>query len=137
MNNKYTLDNIKNFKILINKPSLVFLKWDLWSWKTTLIKHIIYNLLNNKSKITSPTYIYYHKYDNIFHFDLYRLKNYDEFFAIWWEDIIDNNEGIILVEWPDIIEKYYTPDIEIKLTKTNVKDERKITVKYNKKWVAN
>ena len=49
--------------------------------------------------ITSPTYTYYNKYTldnfiNIYHYDLYRLKDYDEFFAIWWEDILDNNDWI-------------------------------------------
>ncbi len=131
MKNIYTIDDIKNIKISIGKPSLIFLKWDLWSWKTTLVKHIINNLLEKTYDITSPTYTYYNKYDDIFHFDLYRLKNYDEFFAIGWEDILDNNEGIILLEWPEIIEKHYTPDIEISLSKTWVKNERGIDIKYN------
>ncbi|MBT3728584.1 hypothetical protein HOF65_00670 [bacterium] len=39
----------------------------------------------------SPTYTYYNKYNNIYHFDLYKLKSYDEFFAIGGEDILDNN----------------------------------------------
>ncbi|MBT3726615.1 hypothetical protein HOG21_02715 [bacterium] len=32
--------------------------------------------------MTSPTYTYYNKYNDIYHFDLYRLKSYDEFFSI-------------------------------------------------------
>jgi len=127
----YSINDINNIKISINKPSLIFLKWDLWLWKTTLVKYIINNLLNNTSKITSPTYTYYNKIDDIYHFDLYRLKKYDEFFAIWWEDILDNNEWVILIEWPEIIEKYYNADIEISLNKTLVKNEREITIKYN------
>ena len=70
-----------------------------------------------KSKVTSPTYTYYNKYNNIYHFDLYRLQDYNEFFAIGGEDILDNNEWIILIEWPELLEKYYQPDLEIILKK--------------------
>lgn len=127
----YSINNIKDIKISINKPSLIFLKWDLWAGKTTITKHIINNILNKPWNITSPTYTYYNKIDDIYHFDLYRLKDYDGFFSIGWEDILDYNEGVIIVEWPELIEKYYTPDIEIKLTKTSNENERKILIKYN------
>jgi len=129
---KYFIDNLNSLKIKINKPSLIFLKWDLWSWKTTISKYIINKLLKKDVDVKSPTYTYYNKYDDIFHFDLYRLKNYDEFFAIWWEDILDNNEGFIIIEWPELIEKYYDADIEILLTKTNNEDEREIEINYKK-----
>ncbi len=132
MKKKYSINNIKSLNIVINKPSLIFLKWDLWSWKTTLSKYIINNILKNSSDIKSPTYTYYNKYDDIYHFDLYRLKKYDEFFAIWWEDVLDNNNWVILIEWPELIENYYKPDIEISLHKTDLEDEREIEIIYNK-----
>lgn len=131
MQQKYSINNINDIKIKIDKPSLIFLKWDLWAWKTTLSKHIINNILKNDCDVTSPTYTYYNKFDDIFHFDLYRLKNYDEFFAIGWEDILDNNEGVIIVEWPELIEKHYKADIEISLYKADNDLERKIIIKYN------
>jgi len=126
----YSIDNIKSLNLEINKTSLIFLKWDLWSWKTTISKYIINEILKKKADIISPTYTYYNKYDDIYHFDLYRLKDYDEFFAIWWEDILDNNEWIILVEWPELLEKYYTPDIQIVIKKTVVYNERELEINY-------
>lgn len=130
---KYVLNDIKNITVDLNKPKLVFIKGDLWSWKTTLSKHILNNILKIKDNITSPTYTYYNKYQNNFHFDLYRLKDYDEFFAIGWEDILDNNYWIILVEWPDVIEKYYIPDIIINISRTYKEGEREIKIIENKK----
>ncbi len=143
----YNIKDIFNLKIPIKLPSIIFLKWDLWAWKTTISKHILNNLLWIKEEITSPTYTYYNKYtvdswllatdswqltpDNwltVYHFDLYRLSNYDEFFAIWWEDILDNNSWIILIEWPELIEKYYKADLEIILKKTKKDDEREIEI---------
>ena len=129
---KYSINNIKDIEFPINKPSLIYLKWDLGAWKTTLSKHIINNLLWKKVDVVSPTYTYYNKYDDIFHFDLYRLNTYDEFFAIWAEDILDNNEWVIIVEWPDLIEKYYKADIEIYISKTKNEDEREIDIIYKK-----
>ena len=129
---KYHLNNINSLKITIKKPSLIFLKWDLWSWKTTLSKYIINNLLNINDDVISPTYTYYNKYNDIYHFDLYRLKKYDEFFAIWWEDILDNNNWVIIVEWPELLEPYYKPDIEIILDKTDKDNEREVEIIYKK-----
>ncbi len=129
MKNIYSLDSIKSLDLDIKTPSIIFLRWDLWAWKTTITKHIINNILKVKEDITSPTYTYYNKYGNIYHFDLYRLKSYDEFFAIWAEDILDNNEWIIIIEWPDLIEKYYKADIEIIINKTDDEQNREIIIK--------
>ena len=125
---KYDIDNIKDLEIDIQKPMIIFLKGDLWAWKTTLSKHILNNLLSIKEDVISPTYTYYNKYGENYHFDLYRLEKYDEFFAIWWEDILDNNSWIILIEWPEIIEKYYKADMIITLHKTQNENEREIEI---------
>lgn len=129
MKEKYTLNNISSLDLPIKKPSIIFLKWDLAAWKTTLCKHILNNILKIDEKITSPTYTYYNKYLENYHFDLYRLNDYDEFFAIWWEEILDNNSWVILIEWPEIIEKYYKPDLEIILKKTENDLQREIEIK--------
>ncbi len=133
---KYVLDDISTLKIPLNKPNIIFLNWDLWAWKTTISKYIIGNMLWVKEQITSPTYTYYNKYEgslnweeiDIYHFDLYRLENYDEFFAIWAEEIFDNNNWIILVEWSDIIKQYYKPDLIINLYKTDCIEQRGIEI---------
>jgi tRNA threonylcarbamoyladenosine biosynthesis protein TsaE len=132
MSRLYTLNNIDKLDLTIKQPSLIFLKWDLWAGKTTLTKYIINNLLKESWNIISPTYTYYNKYNNIYHFDLYKLKSYDEFFAIGGEDILDNNNWVIIVEWPELLEKYYKADIEISLSITWKEDEREISIKYKK-----
>ena len=124
---KYFLKYISDLKIEIKKPCLIFLRWDLWAGKTTLAKHILNDILWIEGEVTSPTYTYYNKYLDNYHFDLYRINNY-EFFAIWWEEILDNNSWVILVEWPEIIEKYYSPDLEIILKKTENSEEREIKI---------
>lgn len=128
---KYNLEEINQLNIDIKTWDIIFLYWDLAAWKTTLSKHIINNLLWVKQEVISPTYTYYNKYlNNVYHFDLYRLKNYDEFFAIWWEEILDNNENICIIEWPEILKNYYKPTIEIYLKKLLDENQREIEIKY-------
>lgn len=126
---KYFLSDLKNIKLDIQKGDIIFLHGDLASGKTTLSKHIIGNILWISDEVISPTYTYYNKYwKNIYHFDLYRLSNYDEFFAIWGEEILENSDNISLIEWPEIIGKYFSPTIEIFLRKTENEDEREIEI---------
>lgn len=129
---KYSLGNIDTLQIPLNKPSIVFLYWDLWAGKTTLSQKIISQYTKGEYTVNSPTYVYYNRYEDIYHFDLYRIHDYDEFISIGGEEVLDNNNGIILVEWPELIEKYYQADIKIYITQWNEQDERNIEIIYNK-----
>jgi tRNA threonylcarbamoyladenosine biosynthesis protein TsaE len=83
MKKTYLLEEIHNLVLQIEKPCIIFLYGDLAAGKTTLSKHIIQNILGVQQDVISPTYTYYNKYrEGVYHFDLYRLKNYDQFFAI-------------------------------------------------------
>ena len=126
----YSLASLETFDIKIQKPCIIFLYGDLWSGKTTLSQKIIQKYSKQETAVTSPTYVYYNKYSDIYHFDLYRLESYEDFVSIWGEEILDNNTWIILIEWPQILEQYYIPDIKISLSKTQRDDERDIKVEY-------
>lgn len=130
MKQKYFLDEINSLSLSLKSPSIVFIYGDLWAGKTTLSKHILKNLLWVQEEVTSPTYTYYNKYGENYHFDLYRIEKYDEFFAIWWEEILENNTGVILIEWPERIEKFWIPDVKIHLKKWNNENEREIEIEY-------
>jgi tRNA threonylcarbamoyladenosine biosynthesis protein TsaE len=126
----YSLEKISSLELDFSESRLIFLYWDLWAGKTTLTQSILKNVLWVTENITSPTYTYYNKYlDNVYHFDLYRLWNYEEFFAIGWEEVLDSN-AICIIEWPQILEKYYKPDIIITLEKTDSENTRDIKVEY-------
>lgn len=127
----YSLEKIDSLPIEIKSPSLVFLYGDLWAGKTTLSQSLISRYTGtSKEDISSPTYVYYNRYKDLYHFDLYRIEDYDEFVHIWGEDILDNNTGIILIEWPERIEKYYSPDIIIRLLPSVNSNEREIEIEY-------
>ena len=67
------------WKSLSNKNKVLLLKWELWAWKTTLIKWFAEWLWINPEKVQSPTYAYVNIYDDrLLHIDMYRLSSYDE-----------------------------------------------------------
>jgi len=59
-----------------------------------------------QNEISSPTFTIVNEYNaqdvNIYHFDVYRLSDTDEFYAIGGEEYFE--KGICLIEWGEIIE---------------------------------
>ena len=89
---------------------VLLLKGELGAGKTTFSKFIINSLhLLNKQKIpssiSSPTYpillTYNIKSSEIYHYDLYRIKNIRELEELDFFENIEKN--IILVEWPELL----------------------------------
>lgn len=132
MKKTYSLDQIQNLRLDIEMPAVVFLRGDLWAGKTTISQHIIRDIFWVSADITSPTYTYYNTYSSdkgdIYHFDLYRISDYEEFIHIWWEEILDNNEWLILIEWPQILWDTYQADITIDISLTGNKNERELLI---------
>ena len=89
---------------------ILMLKGDLGVGKTTFARFIVDNLyllnnLKNSSIIGSPTYPIVLTYDlksfEIYHYDLYRIKNINELEEL---DFFENIEkSITLIEWPEIL----------------------------------
>ena len=96
----------------------VFLVGDLGAGKTTLARSIIRRLTGPETIVRSPTYAYFSKYgENLYHFDLYRIEDYETFVNIGAEEIFENPDAIRLVEWPDRLEGRWKPTITVTLEK--------------------
>ncbi len=112
---------------------IIGLKGSLGAGKTFFAKEFINYLQKNKQEILSPTFNIVLSYENefgkIFHFDLYRIKNFADLENIGFFENL--KEGICIIEWPEIAEKYlkklknYT-EIQIEITN---QEQRKITIK--------
>lgn len=87
---------------------VIALYGDLGSGKTRLVKGICQGL-DVKQMVNSPTFIIVNEYSSqnfhkIYHFDLYRMRSEDEVLQMGFEEYI-NTEGIVLIEWPEHVER--------------------------------
>ena len=60
-----------------------------------------------QNEISSPTFTIVNEYDTdkfkIFHFDVYRLSDVDEFYAIGGEEYFE--QGVSIIEWGEMIKE--------------------------------
>ena len=105
-NIKDTIKLGKKLAELSQNGDIFCLKGALGTGKTTLARAFIKYLTNN-NKVLSPTFplLLTYEYENniIWHYDMYRLENIEDIWNLSMEEAL--NDGIILIEWPEIIEK--------------------------------
>ncbi len=86
----------------LSSGSVVALFGDLGAGKTALVRGMARGLEIEES-VSSPTFTIVNEYPGhpaLFHFDLYRLKNAEELYAIGWEDYLDR-DGVCVAEWSE------------------------------------
>ena len=113
---------------------VVCLKGRLGAGKTVFVKGFSENFGIDPCLVKSPTYTYLRKYEakgiRIYHFDYYRLDSSNELIENEILEIIDDENNIILIEWPEKIE-HILPEDRIEITieqEGNEKNTRKIKI---------
>ncbi len=104
-NENETIDFAYNFAKNLKKGDIIILSGELGSGKTKFVQGVL-KYFNLEKEISSPTFTIVNEYSNsninIYHFDLYRLEDIDEFYAIGGEEYFD--KGICIFEWGEILE---------------------------------
>lgn len=90
----------------LQNGDIIILSGDLGSGKTKFTQGIL-RFFSLDSEISSPTFTIVNEYNapnntNIYHFDVYRLADIDEFYALGGDEYFDN--GICIIEWGELIE---------------------------------
>ena len=119
-----------NLASKLNKKDIVILTGDLGSGKTKFTEGFL-SYFGLEDEISSPTFTIVNEYSkndiNIYHFDVYRLEDLDEFYAIGGTDYFDN--GICLIEWGELIETILSKYIKINISKDSENENiRYITI---------
>ena len=100
-----TIELGKKIAAQLKKGIVIVLTGDLGSGKTKLTEGIL-KYFNLDDEISSPTFTivneYYADNLNIYHFDVYRLSDIDEFYAIGGDEYFE--KGACIIEWGELIE---------------------------------
>jgi tRNA threonylcarbamoyladenosine biosynthesis protein TsaE len=91
-------------EMLLPAPKLIVLRGDLGAGKTTLVKGVAAALGAAEAEdVTSPTFTLVHEYVGskvrLYHLDLYRLEKERELLTLGLEEIAEQPDALVLVEW--------------------------------------
>lgn len=99
-----TLAYGKRLGSILPPNSVVCLTGHLGAGKTHLVKGIVAGATGISSdEVSSPTFVYLSIYKGpktVYHFDLYRLHDVDEFLSMGFDEYFTAG-GICCVEWPE------------------------------------
>lgn len=102
----------KNVASKVGKNAIIVLSGTLGAGKTKFTEGFL-SYFGLEKEISSPTFTIVNEYRNekvsIYHFDVYRLSDIDEFYAIGGEEYF--TKGICIIEWGEIIEEILPDDI--------------------------
>ena len=123
-----TINFASKFASTLTGNDIIVLSGDLGAGKTKFVQGIL-KYFNLENKISSHTFTIVNEYNspntNIYHFDVYRLADVDEFYAIGGEEYF--SKGICIIEWGEIIENilpkdYYKISINKSLDDENIRE---------------
>ena len=125
------LDTINTAKKIASKLSTgdtIVLLGELGAGKTKFTEGFL-SYYNMEDEISSPTFNIVNEYisdnTNIYHFDVYRLEDSDEFYAIGGEEYFE--KGICLIEWGEIIKDALPKEyIKIEIEKDELDENKRI-----------
>ena len=118
----------KKFAAKLNKGDIIVLTGELGSGKTKFTEGIL-EYFNLQDEISSPTFTIVNEYSTpnvpIYHFDVYRLEDEDEFLEIGGEEYFE--KGVCIIEWGEMIQNLLPKDY-IKITFSKDDEDENVRV---------
>ena len=125
-----------NFALKLSKKvklgTVIALVGNLGSGKTTFTKGFAKGL-NIKEHVGSPTFKIVSEYEgkhfNLYHIDSYRLNNSNDFLKIGGEEFLNQETGVTIIEWADLIKDVLPKNtIIINFSRLNHENSRRIEI---------
>ena len=108
---------------------VIYLRGDLGAGKTTLVRGML-NALGYDGRVKSPTYTLVAPYHvaglDLRHFDLYRLRDEEEWEAAGFRDELDGR-NIFFIEWPEKA-RGLVPQADVEVTLKILSHGRKVEI---------
>jgi len=108
---KETQKIASNLAKKLKKGEVLCLFGDLGGGKTTFVQGLARGL-DVKKRVTSPSFVLMRKYPisghlvtSLYHIDCYRIKSYKEILDIGFNEILEDKNAVIAIEWADKIKK--------------------------------
>ena len=130
----------KKISKIINRGDTIFLFGEIGTGKTTFVRNLINHLeVENgikNSDVLSPTFNIVYDYDirntKILHYDLYRLRNYNDIIQLGMFET--SNEHIKIIEWPELIKPKPKDRIDILFKHSKLINSREAKITGFGKW---
>ena len=137
---KKLAEKLSNF---LKKGDVVFLFGEMGTGKTTFAKYLINSMQtkNNEDilEVQSPTFNILNEYEvsglKILHYDLYRLKDKKELENLG--QIKNQNDKLILIEWPELIEDNVFSTVSLKFAYEDDLNKRSLSISSSDKNIVN
>ena len=130
----------KSISTMVDTGDVIFLYGEIGVGKTTFVRYFI-NHLESKNKIKnsdvlSPTFNIVYDYNvgnvKILHYDLYRLKIYNDISQLGMFETSDDH--IKIIEWPELIRSKPIDRVDILFNYSKLTDSRKVKIIGFGKW---
>ena len=117
---------------LLKPGDTVLISGDLGTGKSVLARGIA-SALDISGPMPSPTFtilIPYEGRHKLYHFDLYRLSDPEEFYQAGLDEFV-SGDGIAVVEWPEMAELSVKPAVILKLVRGEDLESRQIDADFS------
>lgn len=115
---------------MLGAGDTVLVTGELGAGKSVLARGIARGM-GIRGPMPSPTFTLLMPYEGpggkLYHFDLYRLADPEEYYAAGLDEFV-GSDGVAVVEWPQMAELSPRPALRIALERTEDDDARRVTI---------
>lgn len=125
-----------------NLTGSVWLSGDLGAGKTTLTRYWL-KALGHQGSVKSPTYTLVEPYElaesnnaliqRVYHADLYRLQDPEELSFIGFEEYLEDDKALVIIEWASRAEGYLPQPVmtvDITVTTQDGEQVRRVNIQF-------
>ena len=115
---------------MLSVGDTVLLSGDLGAGKSVLARGIARGM-GIDGAMPSPTFTLMIPYESggkkLYHFDLYRISDPDEFWAAGLDEYV-GGDGVAVIEWPDVAGIAPEPSLTVRMARLGGEDERRVEI---------